>query len=100
MRIESVRYIGKEANKLEVVDAGMVHRASDVYTEYVDPRREPEAWKQNILPSLKAMPLSKLQKLTGISRAALQAIRAGRMPHPRNRARLVRALVDQPARTG
>jgi len=83
VRIESVYYIGKEANKLEVVDAGMVHRASDVYTEYVDAGRERKAWLREVVPQLNAMTLRELQRRTGLSRAALQAVRAGRIPTPR-----------------
>jgi hypothetical protein len=36
-----VRYIGKESNRLEDVDAGFVHDPDDVSTEYVDPRHDP-----------------------------------------------------------
>jgi hypothetical protein len=38
--VGQIMYIGRESNQLEEVDAGTVHDAAGVYTEYVDPRRE------------------------------------------------------------
>jgi hypothetical protein len=40
IEIAQIKYIGKESNSLEEVDAGLVHSAQNVYTEYVDPRRD------------------------------------------------------------
>ena len=82
VRIDGFRFIGKESNKLEEVEAGMLHDPQSVYTEYPDKRRDD--WVTKTLPALKAMPLSKLEKQSGLSRATLQAIRAGRRPHPKN----------------
>jgi hypothetical protein len=84
-------FIGKESNKLEEVEEGGVPDVSDVYTEYPDPRRDD--WTNQILPVLKAMPLSRLMLQSGLSRATLQAIRAGRRPHPNNRLRLASIAV-------
>ena len=83
VRVDGIRYIGKESNLQEDVEADMTHDAASVYTEYPDPYRD--EWATKILPVIKAMPLSDLRRLTGMSRAALQAIRAGRGPHPSNR---------------
>jgi len=38
--IDFVRYIGKESNHLEDVDAGLIHSEDSVYTEYCDKRRD------------------------------------------------------------
>ena len=84
--IESIAYIGKESNRLEEVEEQSVTDVSDVYVEYPDPRRD--EWATKILPKLKAMPLRKLMELSRMSRAALQAIRAGRRPHAQNAGRL------------
>jgi hypothetical protein len=85
--IEIVKFIGKESNSLEDVDAGMVHSAEDVYTEYSDPSRD--EWQTLILPVLKKMPLAELVAKTGLSRRALIDLRAGRSRlHARNRVRL------------
>jgi len=40
IEIAQIKYIGKESNSLEEVDGGLVHSAQNVYTEYVDPRRD------------------------------------------------------------
>ncbi len=89
IRIAGFRFIGKESNKLEEVEAGMVHDPDSVYTEYPDKRRD--EWATRTQPALKAMPLCELQEKSGLSRATLQAIRAGRRPHPKNQT-LLRAI--------
>ena len=43
-----------------------------------------------ILPKLKTMPMRELQRLSGLPRSTLQAIRAGRRPHSKN-GRMLRA---------
>ncbi|MHB8363948.1 MAG: hypothetical protein ACYDBO_06205 [Vulcanimicrobiaceae bacterium] len=92
VRIDGLRCIGKESNKLEEVEAGAVHDADEAYVEYPDARRERETWLREVVPKLKAMSLKELQSRTGLSLAAIKAVRAGRMPHARNRARIVAAL--------
>jgi hypothetical protein len=84
VRIAALHFIGKESNLLEEVEEGTVHDLQTVYTEYPDPRRDRKAWLRDVVPKLKAMPLSELQERTGLSRATLQAVRRGRMPHPKN----------------
>lgn len=99
IRIDGLRFIGKESNRLEEVEAGLIHDPQGVYTEYSNKQRD--EWITKILRALQAMPLPHLQKLSGLSRAALQAIRAGRRPHPTNQ-RLLSNLVqtnDSPHRT-
>jgi hypothetical protein len=80
------RFIGKESNKLEEVAEGSLPDADDVYTEYLDPRRDERATR--ILPKLKAITLRELTEKSGLSERALQMIRAGRRPNKRNRALL------------
>jgi hypothetical protein len=38
--IDRLVYIGKESNRLEEVDAGTVQDEEQVYTEYIDPKRD------------------------------------------------------------
>jgi len=40
VRIDQIKYIGKESNNLEEVDAGTIHSEDSIYTEYVDTRRD------------------------------------------------------------
>jgi hypothetical protein len=86
VRIDQLKYIGKESNSLEEVDAGLVHSEQNVYTEFPDPRRD--EWQTKILPALKDARLSDLvEQCRGkLSRRALIEIRAGRSrPHRKNR---------------
>jgi hypothetical protein len=78
--------IGKESNKLEEVEKGGVPDAGDAYTAYPDPRRD--EWAMRILPILRTMPLCDLMERSGLSRRALQMIRAGRRPSLQNCKRL------------
>ena len=85
IRIDQVKYIGKESNNLEEVEAGLEHAQENVYTEYPDPGRD--EWTTKNLPALCAAPLADLvQKCKGeISRRALIELRAGRTrPHRKN----------------
>ncbi len=84
------RFIGKESNKLEEVEEGSVADAGDVYTEYPDPRRD--EWATTILPKLKVTSIRELMEKSGLSERALQMIRAGRRPSPRNRLVLARVV--------
>jgi hypothetical protein len=93
IRIDQIKYIGKESNSLEEVDAGLVHSEQSVYTEYSDPRRD--EWETKILPALKTAQLSGLvEECRGIlSRRALIDLRAGRSrPHRTTRESLLAVL--------
>jgi hypothetical protein len=46
VRIDEIKYIGKESNSLEEVEAGVVHSADNAYTEYPDRRRD--EWETKI----------------------------------------------------
>jgi hypothetical protein len=93
IRIERIRYVGKESNSLEEVESGTVHSDREVYTEYVDRHRD--EWETTTRPALKEMCLSTLIKETTLSRRTLIEARAGRSrPHRKNQkllAKLVRS---------
>lgn len=87
VRVDLIKYIGKESNHLEDVDAGLIHSEQGVYAEYPDPRRD--EWQMQTLPALKKIPPSDLLKNSGLSRSALFEVLAGRSrPHRKNRERL------------
>lgn len=91
IRIDCIKYIGKESNSLEEVDSGLVHTVEDVYTEYEDRRRD--EWETKIRPALNEIPLPSLQKETGLSRRMLIYARTGKKrPHPRNQRVIKRAI--------
>jgi hypothetical protein len=84
-------HVGKESNRLEEVEAGLVHDADEVYTAYEDPQHAP--WQQLVLPVLKQIPVHRLQEQTGMSPSQLKAIRNGHaLPHYSNRATLIRIV--------
>jgi len=43
VRIEQIKYIGKESNIIEEVEVGLIHSPQGVYAEYPDPRRDADA---------------------------------------------------------
>lgn len=90
IRIDQIKYIGKESNSLEEVESGLIHSAENVYTDYPDLRRD--EWQTKILPALMKVPRTSLMKLTGKSRTMITEARAGRRPHPKNQQLLVDAL--------
>jgi hypothetical protein len=91
IRIDEMKYIGKESNSLEEVDSGLEQSPESVYTEYPDPRRD--EWETKIRPALKDAPLPILEKESGMKRRALIYARNGRhRPHPKNQKRLATIL--------
>jgi hypothetical protein len=54
--VSGVRHVGKEANKLEAVEAGLEHDPEAVYTEYISSKYDP--WRTLVLPVLKQIPMS------------------------------------------
>jgi hypothetical protein len=94
IEVDRVIYIGKESNRLEDAEAGMIHDEGEVYTEYVDPRRD--EWETKIRPALKKIPTPRLVEITGFSRRTLLDWRAGRSrPHARNLQRLKAILKSE-----
>ena len=69
VRVEQIIYIGKESNRLEEIEAGVIHSPQSFYTEYPDPRRE--EWQTKILPVLKRIPIAALMRFSGRSHSML-----------------------------
>ena len=91
VRIAEIIKIGKESNHLEEVDAGLIHSADDVYTEYPD--QKPDRWERVLVPLLKEVPLSVLMRETGLSRRMLIKTRKGHArPHVRNQKLIIEEL--------
>lgn len=87
VRIDKIKYVGKESNSLEEVDAGLIPSAENVYTEYIDRRRD--EWQTKILPALRKIPPPILVKMTGLSPTTIKDTLADRSrPYPKNRERL------------
>jgi hypothetical protein len=85
----SITHVGKESNRLEEVQAGLVHDPEEVYTEYTDPEHDP--WKTLVVPVLKQMPRSLLMEQTGLDRSTITRLRnSDRRPHPEHRETLIK----------
>jgi hypothetical protein len=83
VRVERIIYIGRESNRLEEIEAGIIHSPEGVYTEYPDPRRE--EWQMRILPILQKIPIAILKRFSGRSRSMLRRTITGRSrPRKRN----------------
>lgn len=94
IRIDQIKYIGKESNSLEEVEAGLIQSADNVYTEYVDPRRD--EWQTKILPILQNMEPSAVMELSGKSRSVVFEWLGGRSrPHPKTQQVLVSILLKR-----
>jgi hypothetical protein len=83
-------HVGKESNRLEEVEAGLVHDPEEVYTEYTDPAHD--AWQTLVVPVLKHMPRAVLAQQAGVSERTIAAIRNGQAtPRAAHREALIRA---------
>jgi hypothetical protein len=83
IRIDQIKYIGKESNSLEEVESGLVHSAENVYTKFPDQRRD--EWQTKILPVLRKIPPEILVKMSGLSPTTIKDTLAGRSrPYPTN----------------
>lgn len=91
VQIDLLKYIGKESNALEDVEAGLVHSADSVYTEYCDPSRD--EWVTKRLPLLNSFTLGFLEKHTPFSRRTLSNWRARRSRPHRKHAQLLARLL-------
>ena len=82
-------HIGKESNRLDEVEDGVITDPDDVYVVYRDERRECEA----LLPALRALRDERgwryLAEASGLSERALRyALNGGTVPHREARERL------------
>lgn len=93
VRIDQLKFIGKESNSLENVESGSEHSEKNVYTEYVDPKRD--EWTTQILPAMNRIKLKRLVEACRgrLSRRAIIDLRAGRSrPHRKTRESLASIL--------
>jgi hypothetical protein len=93
IKVDQIKFIGKESNSLETVDEGMVHSEQNVYTEYADPKWS--EWVTKFQPALKSAKLKTLVDACGQkpSRRELIELRAGRSkPHRKTQELIVAVL--------
>ena len=93
VRVERIAYIGRESNRLEETEAGMIHSPESVYTEYPDPRRD--EWQTRILPILQKIPIAILKRFSGKSPSMLRRTIAGRSRPRRRNQQLLKSLLHR-----
>ena len=80
-------------NRLEEIEAGVIHSPESVYTEYPDPRRD--EWQTRILPVLKKIPIAALMRVSGRSRSMLARALAGRSRPRRRNQQLLKSILHR-----
>ena len=88
VHVGDLRYIGKEANKLDDVQAGIIGQLGDVVTEYTDPNDD--AFQRLVLPALDRYSGRELARLVGTDRRTIDRVRGGAGPRPALRDALIR----------
>lgn len=89
VRAVARRVIGKEANRLDEVEAGLIGDPNDVYTEY----RRPGSRLATLRRALAVLPARDIAQAGGLSTRQLTDIMAGRVaPHARTLDHLERAV--------
>jgi hypothetical protein len=68
-------YIGKETNRLEDVQMGLIHNLGEMLDAYPEARRG--SWERLVRPVLQDIPASWLMERTGLSRRTIQRLRNG-----------------------
>jgi hypothetical protein len=92
LRVEEIRLVGKESNRLEDVEQGIVHDWGEVCNVYYDPQLDP--WP-GIVARLRAYPTRKLAAVAGVSERAIRALRNGHSrPSPETRQKLLAFLKE------
>jgi hypothetical protein len=82
-------HVGKESNRLEEVEAGLVHDLDEVYTEYLNLAHDPS--QTLVVPVLKQMPAQHIQQQAGMSLSQTKALRNGHArPRDTHREALIR----------
>jgi hypothetical protein len=88
----SIVYIGKESNRLEEVEEGLIHSWADVQEVYQDPKRD--SWLTYVVPVLKKIVRRELAR-AGLSDSQIKRLRNGHCrPSPKTRLILTRTAGD------
>jgi hypothetical protein len=91
-------HVGKESDRLEEVDAGLIHDPEEVYTEYVDPQHDPE-WEA-LVAKLKDIQRTWLMQETGLARSTITALRHGCARPTRKTREMLQRAAQQTYGTG
>jgi len=93
VRAGSAVYIGKESNRHEDVDHGLVHEIAEVRATYRDAREDP--WTVYVLPLLQQLSRGRVGRLAGVSERTVQAARNGRDASATTREAITRVVARE-----
>jgi hypothetical protein len=94
VNIATIRHIGKEANRLEDVDAGVVGELGDVVTEYLDPRKD--VIRTIVLPVLlEEFSEREIARRIGVDHKTIAGIERGSRPRSSNAEKLLRLALER-----
>jgi len=93
VRAGSAVYIGKESNRHEEVDRGLVHEIAEVRATYRDAREDP--WIVYVLPLLQQLSRRRVARLAGVSERTVQAARNGRDASAATREAITRVVARE-----
>jgi hypothetical protein len=92
VREGSRAFVGKESNRIEEVEMGLLHQLDDVIQEY---GLSQDPWRSYVVHVLRQIPVSLITSETGLDRRTVQRLRSGRsQPRRRNEAALTRVAGD------
>ncbi|MGI8558533.1 MAG: hypothetical protein ACR2ND_09525 [Solirubrobacteraceae bacterium] len=92
VRALTITHIGKEANRLEDQEAGLVHDLNDVLTEYRDPKHDP--FETLVRPVLREIRVCEVAAAAGVSERTIKAAGAGTRPRAAASAALIAVAAD------
>ncbi len=93
VRAGPIRYIGKETNRLEEREAGLVHNLDDILLSYTDPKENP--WSTIIVPVLQTMSAATIAKRSKLNRTTIERMLSGKAsPRSTHKARLIAVAED------
>ncbi|HEY6202487.1 MAG TPA: hypothetical protein VI056_05540 [Candidatus Limnocylindria bacterium] len=84
-------YAGKESNRLDEVDAGVLHDEAEYLNVYKEPRRDP--WVIETLPVLKRISTGDLIRALKVGRSTAKRWKAGQARPRSGTLEMVRRLV-------
>jgi hypothetical protein len=87
-----IHHIGKEANHLEDVEAGLIGDLAEVLTEYVDPDEDPI--RTIVLPVLDGLSDREVGRRMEVDHKTVGGIRDGARPQTRNAKKLWKVALE------
>jgi hypothetical protein len=90
--VRPARYVGKEANRIDEREHGLLDNVSDYRTEYTN--LGADDWTQLVVPVLTRIPRTRVVEASGLNLRSIQRVLAGKTrPHRRNQEHLTTVAI-------